>query len=137
MPAHKVVVGTVIEPPIGMGIMQRSVLAKTFPVVAALNAVHHAVTAVIRAEDNVAVLVKIHPPFVAAAFQEKFKPAGKGMVTPNSLLKFDPANIGGDTTALAAVQPSVRPPSERVGHRGGILHSESSQQNFRVGVWNI
>ncbi len=39
--------------------------------------------------------------------------------------------------SLAAIQPTVRAPGQRVGNRAGVLHAKAGQQDFRVSVWDI
>ena len=48
-----------------------------------------------------------------------------------------PRIVRRDRAALAAVEPAVRAPGERVGHRVGVLHAEAAQQHLRVAVRDI
>ena len=43
----------------------------------------------------------------------------------------------GDRAALAAVQPAVRPPGQRVGDGVCVLHAEPAEQHFGVAIRNI
>src|SRR4051812_30835044 len=59
------------------------------------------------------------------------------MITPHALLKFDAANICRDRAALTAIEPAIRTEHKRVRHGMRVFHSETGQQNFRVGIRNV
>ena len=65
-----------------------------FPVVRALDSVPHFVTAV-GAVKQVAVTVEVQTKTVSAAFAEKFEIFGDWMITPDTLLELDPADVAG------------------------------------------
>ena len=48
-----------------------------------------------------------------------------------------PRIVGRDRAALAAVEPAVRPPGQRVGHRVGVLHAEAGEQHLGVAVGHV
>src|SRR5207247_7413456 len=83
------------------------------------------------------VLIKIQPPGIAPAFAKEFEPMAQWMIAPNTLLKLNPPDVRSDRAALAAVEPAVRPPGERIGHRVRILHPKSGKQHLRVGIGHI
>ena len=93
-------------------IVQRPVFAETFDIVAALHLVEPDLLAEIRSRDDVAVLVEIESPGVAAPFGEKLELMRERMVTPNALLKFEAANVSGYRAPLRAIEPAVGPPGQ-------------------------
>src|SRR5262249_31702710 len=109
--------GHVLEIAVGIRIVQRAVLAKRLPIVAALDAMEHVHAAVIRAVEQIAMLVEVESPRIAAAFAEKLKLVRDRMIAPDTLLELDTADVGRNGAPLAAIQPAVRPPGQRVGHR--------------------
>ena len=75
-----------------------------------------AIAADISTVKQVAVTVEIQSPGVAPAFAKEFEPMAQWMIAPNTLLKLNPPDVRSDRAALAAVEPAVRPPGERIGH---------------------
>ena len=59
------------------------------------------------------------------------------MVAPDPLLKFDSANTRRDRAALAAVEPAVRAPGQRVGNRMGVFHPEAAETDDGITVRNV
>ena len=59
------------------------------------------------------------------------------VIAPDALLELDAADVGGDGAPLAAVEPAVRAPGQRVGDRVGVLHAEAGEQHFRVAVGHV
>jgi hypothetical protein len=83
------------------------------------------------------VRIEIEAPGVAAAVAEQLEAVRDGMVAPDALLEGDAAYLGGDGAPLAAVQPTVGPPGERIGDGVGILHAEALEQHLRVAVGHV
>src|SRR6185295_15633036 len=125
VPALKIAMCHMLEVSVRVGIVQCTVLAERFPIVAPLYAVQHAVAAVVRAIEQVAVLVEIQSPGVAAPFAEQLETPRDRMIPPHTLLELDAANIGRHRAPLAAVEPAVGTPGQRVGHRMGVFHAEA------------
>src|SRR5262249_44328225 len=115
-------------------VAEGAVLVELLPIIASLNAVQHDVAAEIRAVKEVAELIEVESPRVAAAVAEQLKFVGDGMVAPDALLEGDAVDLGGDRASLAAVEPAVGPPGERVGYRMGVLHAEALEQHARIPV---
>ena len=85
-------------------------LAEPFDVVATLHLVQPDDIAKVCSGDNVAVFVEIDAPGVAPAFSEEFELFRQRVISPDPLLEFDAANVGGDRASLRTVQPAVRAP---------------------------
>ena len=56
------------------------------------------------------------------------------VVAPDALLELDAADLGRDRAPLEAVEPAVRPPGQRVGHRVGVFHAEAGQEHLGIAV---
>src|SRR5262249_2090226 len=119
VPAAKVAVRYVVEIAESVGVVQRSVLAERFPVIAALDAVQHVKAAQVGAVEKLTCGVEIESPRIAAAFAEKLEALGGIVVTPDPLLKLDAANVRRDGASLTAVEPAVRSPGKRIRDRVG------------------
>src|SRR6267154_4966538 len=91
-------------------IVQRPVFAEAFDIVAALHLVQSDLLAEVCSRDDVAVLVEIESPGVAAPFGEQLELMRERMVTPDALLEFDSADVGRYRAALRTIKPAVRPP---------------------------
>ncbi len=118
-------------------IMQIAVFLELFRVIGPLKPVRHHVTAVVGAVEQIARFVEIEPPGVAAPFAEEFELVCQRVIPPHALLKVDPANVGRDVGPLRAVQPTVRAPSERIGERAGVFHSETREEHFGIAIGNV
>ena len=59
------------------------------------------------------------------------------MIAPDSLLKTNVANVGIDGAAMDPIQPTVGAPLQRVGHRMGIVESETHEPRLGITVWSI
>jgi hypothetical protein len=136
MMAAIAVVLNVFEITVGMRIVKRAVFTEVFCVIGALQCMQHLLAGVCAAK-NFAVVVEVQSPQVAAAFGKEFKLMRHGLIAPDTLLKFDAANVCGNRAALHAVKPAARSPGERVGKRMGVFHSETGEQNFGVTVDNV
>ena len=112
-------------------------LSKGFNVVATLHAMEQNVSAVVRTIKQSAHAIEIESPCVSAPFAEQLKLLGYGVVSPNSLLKFDSSYVGSDSASLAAIEPAVWPKCQRVRNAVRVLHPKSCQQNLRIRIWNI
>src|ERR1043165_7908709 len=84
----------VIEVTKSVRIMQRPVFAEALDIVTALHLVQPDLFAEIRPGNEVAVLVEVDAPGVAATFGEHFKFVRHRMVSPDALLKFKAPNVG-------------------------------------------
>ena len=71
---------------------------------------HKDMTAVVCAVKQISQLVEIKAPRIPAAFAKQFERLRLRMVSPDSLLKLNPANVSRDRTALASVEPAIRSP---------------------------
>src|SRR5439155_25831931 len=89
------------------------------------------------AGDDVALLVEVESPCVAAAFGKELKLFRDRMIPPDALLKFDAANVRSDSAAVCAVEPTVWTPLQRVGEGVRVFHAEAGQQDFRVAIGNV
>src|SRR6266576_1598791 len=101
MPAAIAGVGHMAEVTVRVGVVQRAMFAKVFHVISALNLVKHFLIE-IGSRQDLAAVVEIQAPGIAAAFGEELELPGEGMVPPDSLLKFAVADMGGDGAALGA-----------------------------------
>src|SRR5881628_3471014 len=95
---------------------------------------NHSVAADIGAINQLAVFVEVQSPGVAAALAEQLETPGDRVIAPDALLELQPANMGRHRAALAAIEPAVRSPGERVGDRMRVFHPEPAEQNLRIGV---
>src|SRR5579875_30032 len=68
--AFEMLIRDMVEVAVGVRIVQRAMLAKTFDVIAALYLMQHGEAAPVRAGEDLAVFVEIESPGVAAAFGE-------------------------------------------------------------------
>ncbi len=59
------------------------------------------------------------------------------MIAPHALLKLDAANVRRDRASLAAIQPAIGPPGQRVGHRVGVFHAKAREQHFGIAVGHV
>ncbi len=59
------------------------------------------------------------------------------MIAPNSLLEFDAADVGRHRAALVAIEPAIGAPSQRIGHRVGVVHAEPGQQDLGIAIRHI
>ena len=137
MAAFEAGVGNVVEITERVGIVQRAVFAEAFDVVAALHLVQPDLLAEIGPRNDVAVLVEIEAPGVAAAFREQLELARERMIPPDALLKLNAANVRRHRAALRAVEPAVRAPGQRVRHRMSVLQTKPAQQHFGIAIGNI
>ena len=126
-----------LEVPVGVRVVQGTVLGKALHMVGALHLVQHGVAAVVGPGYQLAMAVKVQSPCVAASLAEKFKRATRRMVPPDSLLKLDSTNLPGHGAALGAVQPPIRSPDKAVGVGMGILHAKPGQQHLRIPIGNV
>src|SRR5262249_15056127 len=115
--AARIAVRHVLEVTVGIRIVQGPVLAERLPVVAALDTMQHVNAAVVRTIEEVTVLVEIEAPRVAAPLAEQLELVRDRMITPNTLLEFDAADVRRHRAPLAAIKPAVRSPRQRVCHR--------------------
>ena len=81
--------------------------------------------------------VEVEAPGVAAALAEQLEALRERVVAPDALLELDAADVGRDRAALAAVEPAVRPPGQRVGDGVGVLHAEAGEQHLGVAVGHV
>src|SRR5439155_10108079 len=91
--ATRIAMRHVLEITVSVGIVQRPVLAERLPVVAALHAVQHVNAAVVRAVEQIAVLVEIEAPGVATPLAEQLELVRDWMIAPDALLKLDPVDV--------------------------------------------
>ena len=131
------VVPDVVEVSIRVRVVKRPVLAERLPVVASLDAVEHHEPAHVGAGEEPAVRVEVQAPHVAAALAEELEAPGTGVIAPDALLELDAADPGRDGRPLQAVEPAVRAPGERVGHRVGVFHAEAGEQHLGVAVGTV
>jgi hypothetical protein len=135
--AGEVCVGHMLEVTVSVRIMERAVFAECFPVVTALNSVQHAVRPEISGVDQLAFIVEIQAPGIAAAFAKQLEAMSDWMITPNTLLKFDAVDFRSDGAALTAIEPAIGSPGERIRDRVGVFHAESGEQYFGVGIGHV
>ena len=109
-------------------------LAERLDVIRALHAVQQRVAAVIGAVEQSASTVEIEPPRIAAAFAEQLERFRHGMVAPDTLLELDAADIRRHGAPLAAIQPAVRSPRQRVRDAVRVFHAEACEQHFRIAI---
>lgn len=91
---------------------------------------------------NLAVLVVIEPPLVAAAFGEDFEFVANGMIAPDTGAEFGAFFLGSAgladlrviEDALVAVKPAVRSPHEAVEAFVRVLVAEAIEQDLRFAV---
>src|SRR5439155_1947760 len=102
--ATRIAMRHVLEITVSVAIVQRSVLAERLPVVGALHAVQHMNAAVVRAIEEVTVLVEIEGPRVAAPLAEQLRLVRDWMIAPHALLEFDAADMGCHRAPLAAIK---------------------------------
>ena len=91
----------------------------------------------VRARDDLAVLIEVQAPGVAAALTEQLEGARDRMITPDALLEFDPANVRIHRAAVRSVEPAVRSPRQGIGERVRVLHAEAAQQHFGIAISNV
>src|SRR5439155_8676832 len=118
-------------------IVQSAMFTEALPIVAALNAVHHAIATHVSGINQFAVLIEVQTPGVAAAFAKKIEATGKRMIAPDALLELKATDTRGDGASLAAVEPTVGSPGKRVCDRMGVLHAKTGEENFGVGIGHI
>src|SRR6266487_5474379 len=116
MPTFEAFVWDVLEVAEGKRIVQRTVLGEAFNVITTLNLVQHGRGPPIGAGDGVAVLIKIKAPSIAAPLGEQLEFVSDRMITPDALLEFQAANVSRARASLGTIEPTVRPPLNRVGH---------------------
>src|SRR5262245_57265831 len=83
------------------------------------------------------VAVEVEAPRVTAAFAKQLESAADGMVTPDTLLELNAANVGGHGAALTAVEPAIGTPCEGIRHGMSVLDAEPAQQHFGIGVRDV
>src|SRR5437870_2535245 len=59
------------------------------------------------------------------------------MVAPDPLLELDAANTGGHRASLAAIEPAVRTPGQRVGDRMCVFHAKTAKKHLGIAVGDI
>src|SRR6185503_19065456 len=84
-----------------------------------------------------AFIVEIQTPGIATAFAKQLEPMCDGMITPNTLLKFNAADFCRDRAALATIEPAIGSPGKRIGDRVGEFHGEPREQYFRIGIRHV
>src|SRR5262245_7313837 len=104
----------VVEEPISVRIVQGPVFAERLPVIPALHSVQHREPADVRAVEQVAEPVEVEAPGVPAALAKQLELPGERMVSPDALLELNSADVGRNSASLAAVQPTVGAPCQRV-----------------------
>ncbi len=91
----------------------------------------------IRAVEEPTVAIEIESPRIAASLAIQLELVRERMVAPDALLKLDSPNAGSHGASLASVQPAVGPPRQRVGNRVSVVHTETGQQHFGIGIRDI
>src|SRR5690348_15738504 len=84
MASGKIRVWDVIEISVRVGIVQRTVLAKTLPIIPPLNTVQISIRAEVRRIDQVSILIKIQSPGIPATFTKQLKLFRDRMIPPNA-----------------------------------------------------
>ena len=124
----------VIEEAIGMRVMQGPVLGKRFDQIGPLQTMQQDMPTIIGAVEQFTRPVKVQSPAIASPFAEKLELTGLRMIPPDTLLKFNPANVGGHGTSLTAVEPTIRSPGQGIGNAVRVFHAKASEQDFRVTI---
>ena len=114
MPALEVFERHMFEIAVGVRIMKRAMLGKTFDIISALNLMKHSDIAVVSTSDDLTIFVEIEAPSIAPAFREEFEFFGNGVVAPDALLKFMASDFSCYSAALGAIKPAIWAPLKRV-----------------------
>ena len=120
----------------------RVVCVGLVPIVAALDHVGGAAKAPIAAavsHENLAALVVIEAPLIAAAVREHLELSPHRMIPPHARAQFDAlivrrarfTDVRGVEHALVSVEPAVRPPQETVQALVRVLETEALEQHLR------
>ena len=133
--AGRGIVNDVHQMPVGIRVVQRSVLAEALEVVCALVSVPE--EAEVRGVEQVAVVVECEAEDVPAALAEQFEFLRGRVIAPHALLKLDAPNSAGRGAAVESIQPAVRSPGEVVGERLRVLHAEATEQDFGVAIRHV
>src|SRR5262245_61552867 len=99
-------------------------LAETLDVVRPLDVVYQPLDCVAEGEE-VPETVELDAPGVAAALREQLELLRPRVVAPGALLELDAPDTGRGRAPLAAVQPAVGTPGQRVGERMRVFHPEA------------
>src|SRR5262249_19306990 len=110
-------------------------LAEVFFIIAPLDPVPE--QARVCAVEEPSLPIECQPEDVSSPFAEQLEVPRHGMIAPDSLLEFDPADATGRRAAVEPIEPAVGAPREMVGQRLGIFDPESVEQNLRVAVWGV
>src|SRR3954470_13471648 len=112
VPTREILVGNMFEVAKGVWIMQGAMFPKAFPIIATLYRMQHSVLAEIGGINQLSLIIEIQSPRVSTSFAEQFKSTRDRMISPDTLLKFNAANLRCDGAALASIKPAVWSPRQ-------------------------